>query len=107
MCQHSLHFNVVENVSKPRWNFSAFVGTSKTGGDKKRDNVRQGKIASLLPPTHMERRRERKGMTGIRCWVDGHSDGISDDRVVRYFAFASVFEILVCFSFVLQASETG
>ena len=74
---------------------------------KKRDNVRQGKIASLLPPTHMERRRERKGMTGIRCWVDGHSDGISDDRVVRYFAFASVFEILVCFSFVLQASETG
>ena len=32
-------------------------------------------------------RTERKGMTGIRRWVDGHTDGISDGRAVIDFAF--------------------
>ena len=35
-------------------------------------------------------RTERKGMTGIRRWVDGHTDRISDGRVVIDFAFAFV-----------------
>ena len=66
--------------------------------------TRQSKIGSLLPPTHMER-PEWKGMTGIRRWVDDHTDGISDDRAVRYFAFASVFVFAFVFLFCICMTD--